>query len=145
MSKVQPDAYDDALAAIYNRVDEAIEEAAVSTSSRFLNTLEHGSRNALIYSVYETGEDSEAGEGLPIDNLDEVPFKGTYIVKGTYHDFYDGSGKGETYISDPITDPTWLQLCVLANDCINTTRDYHHVFFEGANREGKYLSLGFGS
>jgi len=145
MATREADAYDDAIAAMYNRVDEAIEIAAVSTSGKFLNTLTHGTKNAVIYSVYECEDDSDDGEGLPIDNLDDIAFKGTFRVKGNYHEFYDGSGEGETYVSDPITDPTWLQLCVLANDSINTTRDYHHAFFEGANREGKYLSLAFGS
>lgn len=135
-----PDLYGEKLDAIYDRADHAIDTRAANSSSDFLRVLKNGNRNAVIYSAYEIDEND-----LPIDNLDEVPFKGTFIVKGLHMDYWDSDGDGETYHSNPITDPTWLQLTVLANDCVNTTRDYHHIFFEGVNKEGKYLTLAFGS
>jgi hypothetical protein len=140
-----PDEYDNLITAMYDRIDDAIEGRAANSSREFLHVLKHGIQNAVIYSAYEVSPDCDEGEGLPIDNLDEVPYKGTFRVKGTYYDSWDESEKGETYISEPITDPTWLQLTVLANDCINTTRDFHHAFFETAHKEGKYLRLSFGS
>ena len=109
----------------------------------------HGACNAaghtghrVVYSAYDTDE-----AGLPVDNLDEVPVRGTFRVLGEYVEFWDSSTDktGEEYVSDVITDPTWLQLAVMANRAIEVTGDQHHVYLEAVREEGGLLVLQFGS
>lgn len=150
------DAYGERLALMQDRIDIAISEF-YNAKDTFVHALKHGERiDAVIYSAYEVSPDSDEGEGLPIDNLNEVPFKGTFTVIGEYDEFWDGRGSGvlgdpgnepggREYRSEPITDPTWLQLAVLANESIHTTNDYHHVFLENVNLVAGNLYLSFGS
>ena len=35
------------------------------------------------------------------------------------------------YRSKIAINPTWLQVCVIANDMIRVTDDHHHVYLEG--------------
>lgn len=42
-----------------------------------------------------------------------------------------GSPSGQDYMSGMLHDPTWLDLCVVANEAILTTGDTHHRFLEG--------------
>lgn len=81
----------------------------------------------VVYSAYKTD-----AEGLPINNLNDVAIQGTVVLIQGYDDFW-GIGGGKDYKSEPITNPTWLQLAVLANASILTTGDYHHVFLEGVH------------
>jgi len=74
------------------------------------------------YSAYES-----TPEGIPIDNLDEVPIKGKIKVVEQGSDFF-GSGKG--YRSKVLDSPTWLELCVVANEMIIATGDLHHIYLE---------------
>lgn len=74
--------------------------------------------NNVIYSVF--GDD-----GMPLDNLDEV------AVRGPVRFVRDG------YISNVMIDPTGLDVAVVANDAIEFTEDYHHVFFEGLSPTNK--------
>ena len=74
------------------------------------------------YSVY--GDDAN---GLPVDNLDEVAVRGRV-------QFVDDFGlwhSGEPYVSPIVSNPTWLEVAVLANEMIKVTGDYHHIFLEG--------------
>ena len=148
--------YDDILNAIYDKVDAAILASGQNNKDEFVKRLKTGVENLVIYSAYEV---SENGVGLPIDNLDEIPFEGTFVVIADYDEFWDGrSGfighsmnpydevqRGRAYKSDPITDPTWLQLTVLANESIITTNDTHHVYFEGVSKGKGILNMFFGS
>jgi len=131
----------DAMDAMEERVDAAIRVSENNDKDGFVNKLKRGPiENHVIYSACEYDEDD-----MPIDNLDEIPHKGTFTVVGQYDGFWERGGKGCEYNSDPITDPTWLQLTVLANEAIHVTKDMHHVFFENVNKEGDILYLSFGS
>lgn len=146
------DIYGERIAEMQDRIDIAIFEKH-GKKGVFVHALKHGERvDAVIYSAY----DNDINDDLPIDNLDVVPFKGTYTVVGEYDEFWDGRGvgiigdpieesRGREYRSEPITDPTWLQIAVLANESIHTTNDFHHVFLENVNRVGNCLYLSFGS
>ncbi len=70
------------------------------------------------YSAYETQDD------VPINNLGEVAVQGRCI-------FLDEGYGGKPYQSYIVENPTWLQLCVVANDMIKKTGDKHHIFLEG--------------
>ncbi len=145
------DEYNRRLNAMSDKVDTAIKVAGRNDKEEFIERLKHGIANVVIYSAYSVVDE------LPIDNLDEVPFKGTFVVTGDYDEFWDGMGsmiaksagirkeEGRAYESKPITDPTWLQLAVIANECIIATNDFHHVFFEGADKNEDTLQLFFGS
>lgn len=62
----------------------------------------------------------------PVDNLDEIPIEGTVIiVKRSF-----GWGNGRTYISPVLENPTWLGIAICANDAIEETGDFHHIFLE---------------
>lgn len=77
----------------------------------------------VIYSAYKEDEND-----LPIDNLDEV-----YVTKPAR--FISGDGM---YTSPIVKNPTWLEICLLANDMIIATQDFHHVYLEDlllVNRE----------
>lgn len=148
------DEYINRLDAINDKVDAAIVASGENNKEEFIKRLTRGVAKLVIYSAYEVVDD------MPINNLDDVAFKGTFVVTGFYDRYWDGMGgwykfatgykneskSGGAYKSDPITDPTWLQLAVLANECIIATNDLHHVFFEGidANGDGT-LRLLFGS
>jgi hypothetical protein len=91
----------------------------------------------IIYDAF-----SYDGRGLPVDNLDEVAVTGIVRVEDEIW---------ETYVGDPIENPTWLRLAVEANKMALASGDNHHVFFEGVeikrtNEEGvQILSLDMGS
>ena len=83
-------------------------------------------KGALVrYSAYE-GD----AEKLPVDNLDKIAVHGRCIFVQE-HDPYWGEGKN--YVSAETFNPTWLQVCMLANDMIHITGDHRHVFFEGVS------------
>lgn len=138
------DPYGEALAAMGDRVDAAIAEYYTGKTG-FVKKLERGERlDILIYSAYENDKETD----IPIDNLDEIPHKGTFVVVSEYESFWDSTGgQGEIYISEPVTNPTWLELAVLANESMHVTGDYHHCFLEAANvsEDGSALVLAFGS
>ena len=60
-----------------------------------------------------------------------VPFTGVIHVQRKHDELWDVSGQGEDYCSNAMTDPTWLQIAVCANDMINVTGDEAHYFLEG--------------
>ena len=85
------------------------------------------------YSCYK-----EVGDGKVEDNLDDVAVEGTVVF---IRHAYDGS-----YRSKPITNPTWMDVCKVANESIHVTDDYHHVYLEGISpvEDGVY-AMTFGS
>ncbi len=99
------------------------------------------------YSAYESDPD-----GIPIDNLDEIPVPGKVMMVEQGDNFF-GDGKG--YRSKVLDSPTWLDLCVAANDMIIATDDKHHIFLEAVvatpktlfqdNDEVKILRFSMGS
>lgn len=84
--------------------------------------------------------------GVPVNNLDQIAYHGTYRFGQKYDPDWDvttDNGKdkngipGKDYMSEPITDPTWLEVMVMANTAILITHDQCHVSFSDAV-EDKY-------
>ena len=137
------DPYGDALGDMQDRVDAAIAKHNAGKAG-FVKKLQRGERlDVVIYSAY----DNDVENDIPIDNLDEIPHKGTFVVVSDYESCWDYTGYGELYISEPVTDPTWLELAILANESIHVTGDYHHIFFESVEvvDKGRAIMLYFGS
>jgi len=116
------------------QIEKAITKPGRTQKERFVNALKESYTHIVTYSAYETDD-----VGMPINNLDEVPYKGTFTIA------YDGGWGDNRYESDPITDPTWLELAVFANTAIHVSGDDHHIFLECADKKGNKLHLGFGS
>ena len=148
MDDEQWEAYDKIVESMNDRIDAAIKESHANNKGKFVDLLKGQELFCVIYSAGIEKDD------LPVDNLDEVAFEGTFTVVGEYDEFWDGHGGmlreatercGQEYKSEPITNPTWLQLAVLANESIIVTNDRHHVFFEAAKKQQDRLYLSFGS
>lgn len=137
---MRTDAYNDRLDTMQSKVDAAIRMPGRERKEKFVNALKQQTESVVIYSAYNTKEDD-----LPVDNLDDIAFTGTFIVVGDYDKFWDHNNTGRAYESGPVTDPTWLELAVMANDCIHAVNDSHHIFFEGAEKDENTLRLYFGS
>lgn len=88
--------------------------------------LKRNARVWVIYSAYKTADDD-----VPIDNLDDVAFVGQI-------QFAEGVNYWNEFPweSKVLENPTWLDLCVVANDKIKTTKDRHHVYLEGISVHG---------
>jgi hypothetical protein len=69
---------------------------------------------AVSYSAYRSDQND-----IPIDNLDEIAICGKCIIVE------------DIYQSPVVENPTWLDLCLLAEYMIRETEDYHHIFLEG--------------
>lgn len=80
----------------------------------------------VFYSAYII-DDNE----LPVNNLNEVAIVGSGRFVAEYNDFY--ADEGTDYISDLITNPTWLDVAILANDMIKTTGDNTHIYLEAVH------------
>lgn len=81
----------------------------------------------VLYSAYETNYDDVTDDNI-IDNLDKIAINGECIMTMRHTPLF---GPGEPYTSDLLTDPTWLDLTLLANQMMEITGDLHHCFFEG--------------
>jgi hypothetical protein len=73
--------------------------------------------NMVVFSAYHNEE----------NNLFEVPVTGRVKMVMPVSDFFSD---GTNFESEILKDPTWIDLCVIANDMINVTGDNHHTFFE---------------
>lgn len=73
---------------------------------------------------------SAYGEEDKIDNLDEVAIEGKVILLD------EGYAKSQ-YESEVVENPTWLDLCVLANAMILKTGDHHHIYLENVHLQKK--------
>ena len=89
--------------------------------------------NRVYYSAYTSDDRCH-----PIDNLDEVAVDGVVQFTCQYawvQENLDGADDVYgNYLSDKITNPTWLDIALIANEMINRTGDHHHVFLEGINK-----------
>lgn len=97
--------------ALYSKASRAIDDRLAATI-----------KNPHVqYSAYQTKDD------IPIDNLDSVAIEGKvrFVHRDDYH-----WGNGSTYKSEIVENPTWLQVCALADAMIKETEDFHHVFLE---------------
>ena len=137
------DIYAQRMDAMEDRIDAAIAESQTGKGG-FVKSLQRGKLpNKVIYSAYNTDDNDD-----PVDNLDDIPYEGTFNVVCEYGSFWDSSEgqQGGIYISPPVTNPTWLDLTVFANEAIHTTKDEHHVYFENVTlKDDKTLMLSFGS
>lgn len=106
-------------------------------NSKFYDTiakeLERIGCEYVVYSAYK-----EDGSGKYINNLNEVAIEGKVRFL-QYADEYWGEGRGGDFTCT-IKDPTWLELCIAADDMIQKTQDFHHVFLEGVyqRKDGTY-------
>ncbi len=105
--------WNDTYGRMQNRVDTYI-DANRTVNSEYLNRVS--------YSAWGSEEDEFR------INLDEVAVEGPVIFVQEHDEFW---GPGEDYKSELVENPTWLELCLLANDMINVTGDHHHIFLEG--------------
>jgi hypothetical protein len=113
--KAEWDAYSKAMDAIDKRVEAHIKAT--------------GRKNIILdYSAYQT--DVIDGVELPIDNLDQVPVRGKVKFIAEPDDFFGGE-ESQPYVSPVVESPTWLEVCLYANDAILQTNDHHHCFLEG--------------
>jgi hypothetical protein len=106
---------------------EADERAYTLASDKIYDRVEEhckkeGEKVAVYYSAYEVVDD------VPVDNLDDVPIKGKIKFVQNHDEFW---GKGKHYVSEVVESPTWLDICVLADEMIKATGDFHHHFLEG--------------
>jgi hypothetical protein len=108
--------YREASDPMHQKVEDAIKEKG-------------GSEFWVYYSAYESDPD-----GIPIDNLDVIPMAGK--VKVVEDNFF---GSGKCYSSKVLENPTWLDLCVVANEMILATGDKHHIYLEGIMATPKTL------
>ena len=74
------------------------------------------------------------------DNLDEVAIEGRVMMKTKHQSFFGGMSEAvrQDYESEVLENPTWLDLCLCANDMINCTGDNHHVFLEAVHKTGQF-------
>lgn len=79
----------------------------------------------VLYRAYAEDED-----GLPVDNLNELAVDGRCRFVQKYDPFW---GKGRDFESSEVLNPSWLEVCRLADEMIRVTRDEQHVFLEGVS------------
>jgi len=98
--------------------------------------LPKGEKSMVFYSAYKTSKATDN----PLNNLNKVAIRGKVIMMQEHDDFW-GDDKSETYYSDVLENPTWLDIAVCANKMIHTVRDSHHRFLEGVYRmKGKTIN-----
>lgn len=88
------------------------------------SALPEGEKNYVFYSAYKTSKST----GNPLNNLKQRAISGKVVMMQGHDEFW---GEGETYYSDVMENPTWLEIAVAANKMIQTVGDYHHIFLEG--------------
>lgn len=106
-------------------------EAMLPMQERICKAIkENGQDCYVFYSAYKSVND------IPQDNLDEIAISGKvkFVEQG---DSFFGSGK--PYSSKILENPTWLDVCVVANEMILATGDKHHIYLEGVLATEKTL------
>jgi hypothetical protein len=68
-----------------------------------------------------------------LGRLDNIAINGKVRFRAWKDEYWCEEG-GKDYVSPVLDNPTWLQLCELANDAIARTKDYRHIFFEGVRK-----------
>ena len=94
-----------------------------------------GYYNHVIFSAYPCD-----GDNAYTNNLLEVAIEGRIMFKTLHQDFFGGMAIAERndYVSKVLENPTWLDLCLCANDMINCTGDTHHIFLEDVYKTGSF-------
>jgi hypothetical protein len=83
-----------------------------------------GPKCCVVFSAYKFDADK-----VPIDNLDDAPISGRVLIKANRDRTRGGHLSGD-YESPIMESPTWLDLCVIANDQITATRDRNRRYLE---------------
>ena len=89
--------------------------------------------DCVIYSAWDSGEYR--------NNLHDVAVHGHIQFVHHVSEFWCGVDGGVTYVSEVVIDPTWLDLCLLANDMMNITGDKHHCYLEAISRNKDKFSV----
>jgi hypothetical protein len=93
---------------------------------------------SVVYSAYVKDAD-----GNPKDNLGEIAIHGEATILWDHAWVQEGY---KTFKPTVIVDPTWFDLCGVANSAIGLTGDNHHIYFEGLvwdeKRSGYQLVMG---
>lgn len=110
---------DDPLDAILDRVDKHILQTPKPSGKKRKKVL-------VSYSAYDYVDEEH---DIAVDNLDEVPIPGKIVIREKADRFWGGD-KARDFESPVLDSPTWLDLCVQADNMIRKTRDTHHVFLE---------------
>ena len=66
--------------------------------------------------------------------LDAIAVKGRMMMLQMKDAFWASSNDAKNYQSDVMTDPTWLDIAIAANEMIAITTDSHHYFLEDIQR-----------
>ncbi len=103
-------AYNVAMRAMDEKIEAALKRAKVPVKQGVY----------IRYGCY--GEDENE---IPVDNLDDIAAEGEVVLVRQADSWID-----DAYKSRVIKNPTWLQVCVLAEKMIRHTGDKHHVFLE---------------
>jgi hypothetical protein len=74
--------------------------------------------------------------GIPVDNLDTAPIGGPVRFRRPRDEFFGGP-RSRDYESAVVESPTWLDICGLAEDSIDASRDRHHIFLENVRVVGQ--------
>jgi len=107
-----------------------LQETMREMDDRVNRAVRRADREAYVsYSAYGSDE-----QGRPIDNLDDVAAYGKVEFVAEANTRYGGKAS-QPYRSPVFENPTWLDLCVLADVMIETTGDFHHVFLEGIDED----------
>ena len=83
-----------------------------------------GRKCFVVFSAYKLDADK-----VPIDNLDDIPIVGKLMIRGKRHRIHNGQASKD-YESPVMDGPTWLDLCVIANDQMAATRDRDRRYLE---------------
>ena len=78
--------------------------------------------------------------GLPIDNLDAVAIRGRAIIVAEADSVWGGDDS-QPYQSEVLEKPTWLELCGVLHEQIQSTKDIQHVHLEGVERTGGFSTI----
>jgi hypothetical protein len=113
-------------------ITEADSDKAYATASDAIQNRVRarvGPKCSVFFSAYKLDSDK-----VPIDNLDDVPITGRVIIK-RIRDRSRGQ-LSKDYESPTMESPTWLDLCVIANNQIMATRDRVHRYLENVEVVG---------
>ena len=72
-----------------------------------------------------------------VNNLNEIALKGKCFFVACAN--WAANDERKNFISKTVEDPTWLDICVIANDMIKTTKDTHHIYLEGIQKVYEYF------
>ena len=101
-------------------------------STRIETHKEKDHKNLVIMSCWETTDNGE----IRVD-LDAIAVEGLVVFIGEGDDFF---GNSVSYRSKILMNPTWTEVLIAANEMINVTHDFHHVFLENIRDTGLFFT-----